>query len=230
MPFDWHVLYPLHTFILDNSQVFGGVPCKAQLCNFSKWFFSPRFGVVPIWELWQLCYVRIGPPKTRGKGGGWRTSLVKMHLNPFMGIRGFCAWTSFKVIRNGQPLSSFTPSTLQLVQLLSWGGGVQRVVEASMHGYTQGNHRPYQTQASPGLFLKHNVVQRKQRFWTFEHYFPNFHCLFLQLCNLLPWCFVVILHGCPRVFGRGGVTIFKLCKTCSKTGKKYSKTFFETFF
>ena len=63
MTFDWHMLYPLHTVILDNSQVFGGVPCKAQLCNFSKWFFSPRFGVVPIWELWQFCYVRIGPPK-----------------------------------------------------------------------------------------------------------------------------------------------------------------------
>ena len=63
MTFDWHMLYPLHTVILDNSQVFGGVPCKAQLCNFSKWFFSPRFGVVPIWELWQFCYVRIEPPK-----------------------------------------------------------------------------------------------------------------------------------------------------------------------
>ena len=63
MTFDWHMLYPLHTVILDNSQVFGGVPCKAQLCNFSKPFFSPRFGVVPIWELWQFCYVRIGPPK-----------------------------------------------------------------------------------------------------------------------------------------------------------------------
>ena len=63
MTFDWHMLYPLHTAILDNSQVFGGVPCKAQLCNFSKWFFSPCFGVVPIWELWQFCYVRIGPPK-----------------------------------------------------------------------------------------------------------------------------------------------------------------------
>ena len=66
MTFDWHMLYPLHTVILDNSQVFGGVPCKAQLCNFSKWFFSPRFGVVPIWELWQFCYVRIGPPKSLG--------------------------------------------------------------------------------------------------------------------------------------------------------------------
>ena len=64
MTFDWHMLYALHTVILDNSQVFGGVPCKAQLCNFSKWFFSPRFGVVPIWELWQFCYVRIEPPKT----------------------------------------------------------------------------------------------------------------------------------------------------------------------
>ena len=63
MTFDWHMLYPLHTVILDNSQVFGGVLCKAQLCNFSKWFFSPRFGVVPIWELWQFCYVRIEPPK-----------------------------------------------------------------------------------------------------------------------------------------------------------------------
>ena len=63
MTFDWHMLYPLHTVIFDNSQVFGGVPCKAQLCNFSKWFFSPRFGVVPIWELWQFCYVRIEPPK-----------------------------------------------------------------------------------------------------------------------------------------------------------------------
>ena len=67
MTFDWHMLYPLHTVILDNSQVFGGVLCKAQLCNFSKWFFSPRFGVVPIWELWQFCYVRIGPPKNEGR-------------------------------------------------------------------------------------------------------------------------------------------------------------------
>ena len=66
MTFDWHMLYPLHTVILDNLQVFGGVPCKAQLCNFSKWFFSPRFGVVPIWELWQFCYVRMEPPKTQG--------------------------------------------------------------------------------------------------------------------------------------------------------------------
>ena len=64
MTFDWHMLYPLHTVIFDNSQVFGGVPCKAQLCNFSKWFFSPRFGVVPIWEPWQFCYVRIEPPKS----------------------------------------------------------------------------------------------------------------------------------------------------------------------
>ena len=64
MTFDWHMLYPLHTVILDNSQVYEGVPCRAQLCNFSKWFFSPRFGVVPIWELWQFCYVRIEPPKT----------------------------------------------------------------------------------------------------------------------------------------------------------------------
>ena len=63
MTFDWHMLYPLHTVILDNSQLFWGVPCKAQLCNFSKWFFSPRFGGVPIWELWQFGYVRIGPPK-----------------------------------------------------------------------------------------------------------------------------------------------------------------------
>ena len=69
MTFDWHMLYPLHTVILDNSQVFGGVPCKAQLCNFSKWFFSPRFGGVPIWELWQFCYVRIGPPKPASWAG-----------------------------------------------------------------------------------------------------------------------------------------------------------------
>ena len=66
MTFDWHMLYPLHTVILDHSHVFGGVLCKAQLCNFSKWFFSPRFGAVPIWELWQFCYVCIGPPKTVG--------------------------------------------------------------------------------------------------------------------------------------------------------------------
>ena len=69
MTFDWHMLYPLHTVIFDNSQVFGGVPCKAQLCNFSKWFFSPRFGVVPIGELWQFCYVRIEPPKCSGSAG-----------------------------------------------------------------------------------------------------------------------------------------------------------------
>ena len=70
MTFDWHMLYPLHTVILDNSQVFGGVPYRAQLCNFSKWFFSPRFGVVPIWELWQFCYVRIEPPKPHTGGSG----------------------------------------------------------------------------------------------------------------------------------------------------------------
>ena len=74
MTFDWHMLYPLHTVILDNSQVFGGVPCKAQLCNFSKWFFSPRFGVVPIWELWQFCYVRMEPPKSE-------SPLVYTHVN-----------------------------------------------------------------------------------------------------------------------------------------------------
>ena len=82
MTFDWHMLYPLHTVILDNSQVFGGVPCKAQLCNFSKWFFSPRFGVVPIWELWQFCYVRIGPPKIsedeEGGGGGGMRAFVRV--------------------------------------------------------------------------------------------------------------------------------------------------------
>ena len=65
MNFDWHMLYPLHTIILDNSRDFRGVPCRAQWCNFSKWFFSPRFGVVPIWELWQFWYVRKGPPKSR---------------------------------------------------------------------------------------------------------------------------------------------------------------------
>ena len=68
MTFDWHMLYPLHTVILDNSHVFGGVPCRAQLCNFSKWFFSPLFRVVPIRELWQFCYVRIGPPKMLAVG------------------------------------------------------------------------------------------------------------------------------------------------------------------
>ena len=77
MTFDWHMLYPLHTVILDNSQVFGGVPCKAQLCNFSKWFFSPRFGVVPIWELWQFCYVRIGPPKNLQATPAHSSSVVK---------------------------------------------------------------------------------------------------------------------------------------------------------
>ena len=63
MNFDWHMWYPLHTVILDNSRAFRGVPCREQLCNFSKWFFSPRFGVVPIWELWQFWDVRIEPPK-----------------------------------------------------------------------------------------------------------------------------------------------------------------------
>ena len=56
--------YPLHTVILDNSQAFRGVPCRAQLCNFSKWFLSPRFGVVPIWKLWQFWDVRKGAPKS----------------------------------------------------------------------------------------------------------------------------------------------------------------------
>ena len=63
MIFDWHMWYPLHTVILDNSQAFRGVPCRAQLCNFSKWFFSCRFGVVPIWELWQFWGVCKGPLK-----------------------------------------------------------------------------------------------------------------------------------------------------------------------
>ena len=74
MNFDWHMWYPLHTVILDNSRDFRGVPCRAQLCNFSKWFFSPRFGVLPIWELWQFWYVRKGPPKfgARPQGGGGR--------------------------------------------------------------------------------------------------------------------------------------------------------------
>ena len=77
------MLYPLHTVILDNSQVFGGVPCKAQLCNFSKWFFGPCFGVVPIWELWQFCYVRIEPPKTEATGvrAAWGTphGVLRVH-------------------------------------------------------------------------------------------------------------------------------------------------------
>ena len=97
MTFDWHVLYPLHTVILDNSQVFGGVPCKAQLCNFSKWFFSPRFGVVPIWELWQFCYVRIGPPefkaakKTRvaAKEHIWGSPVMLLYM-----ARKPAAWTT----------------------------------------------------------------------------------------------------------------------------------------
>ena len=63
MNFYWHMVYPLHTVILDITPDFRGVPCRAQLCNFSKWFFSPCFGVVPIWELWQFWYVRKGPPK-----------------------------------------------------------------------------------------------------------------------------------------------------------------------
>ena len=58
MNFDSHMWYLLHTIILDNSQVFRGVPCRVQWCNFSKWFFSPRFGVVPTWELWQFWDVR----------------------------------------------------------------------------------------------------------------------------------------------------------------------------
>ena len=64
MTFDWHLWYPLHTVIVDNSQAFRGVPSRAQLCNFPKWFFRPRFGVVAIWELWQFWDVRKGPPKS----------------------------------------------------------------------------------------------------------------------------------------------------------------------
>ena len=74
MNFDWHMLYPLHTVILDNSRDFRGVPCRAQLCNFSKWFFSPRFGVVPIWELWQFWYVCKGPPKSVACRAGSRAT------------------------------------------------------------------------------------------------------------------------------------------------------------
>ena len=43
MNFDWHMWYPLHTVILDSSQAFRGVPCKAQWCNFFKVVFQPPF-------------------------------------------------------------------------------------------------------------------------------------------------------------------------------------------
>ena len=38
MTFDWHMLYPLHTVILDNSQVFGGA-----IVQFFKVVFQPPF-------------------------------------------------------------------------------------------------------------------------------------------------------------------------------------------
>ena len=63
MTFDWHVLYPLHTLILDNSPVFWGCSLQSTIVQFFKVVFQPPFWVVPIWELWQFCYVRIGPPK-----------------------------------------------------------------------------------------------------------------------------------------------------------------------
>ena len=75
---------PLHTAILDNSQVFGGVPSRAQWCHFLKCFFSPWFGVVPIWELWQFWDVRIEPPKFMVLSN---YILELLHVNP--GVDGF---------------------------------------------------------------------------------------------------------------------------------------------
>ena len=63
MTFDWHMLYPLHTVILDKSQVLGVFPAKHNCAIFQSGFSAPVFGVVPIWELWQFCYVRTGPLK-----------------------------------------------------------------------------------------------------------------------------------------------------------------------
>ena len=100
MTFDWHMLYPLHKVILDNSQVFGGVPCKAQLCNFSKWFFSPRFGLVPIWELWQFCNVRIGPPLFKAY---WDSPWAKTRPNgPKMGKKILFEHTKWSRITFGK--------------------------------------------------------------------------------------------------------------------------------
>ena len=38
----------------------------------------------------------------------------------------------------------------------------------------------------------------------FEHYFQNFHTVVDQLCDLLLWLFLLIVNGCPFVFGPGG--------------------------
>ena len=43
MTFDWHMLYPLHTVILDNSQVFWGCSLQSTIVQFFKVVFQPLF-------------------------------------------------------------------------------------------------------------------------------------------------------------------------------------------
>ena len=55
-------------------------------------------------------------------------------------------------------------------------------------------------------FLKHKVVQGNHSVWMFGRYFQIFHSVGDQLSDLLPWDFLVIVDGCPCVFGaEGGV-------------------------
>ena len=52
--------------------------------------------------------------------------------------------------------------------------------------------------------LKHNDVQGGWSFLTFERYFQNFYSVLGQLCDMSPWQFFVIVHGCGCFWGGGG--------------------------
>ena len=47
MTFDWHMLYPLHTVILDNSQVLGVFPAKHNCAIFQSGFSALDLGWYP---------------------------------------------------------------------------------------------------------------------------------------------------------------------------------------
>ena len=85
---------------------------------------------------------------------------------------------------------------------------------------------------SPGTCLKHKVVQGNQSFMTFERYFQNFHSVFDQLCDLLPWQSFVIVNGCPCVFGPGGGCFSRFSifvKVVQKPSELLQKSFLNSF-
>ena len=79
--------------------------------------------------------------------------------------------------------------------------------------------------------MKHKVVQGNHIFLTFERYFQNFHFVFDQLCDLLPWQFLVIVNGCPCVFGPGGGggAVFQAFQSLQKLFKNQQICFKKVF-